>query len=294
MHIAINGWFVGRDTAGSGQYLHHLLTHLPRLPQTVRTLAAGPAGTGGTRLWPGVTTVPVAVPSLPGPLRKVWWEQVSVPAAARRAGRGCAVGPLLGRTVVAAGAPSASRYTISSRGCCPPIAAACTIGCIPRSSARRRAGRRAVITVSQAEQAGHRRAPRHPAGARACRLSRAERRWPRRHSAGPGYSWMAVRARVWPAAALFPLSGRLRFAQERGRDARRLPALSGPGRRPARASSSWPGNCRDSDTAFAPDPRRLAAQAWVQRCRDLLRLDGRGRQARALCAGDGVCLSEPV
>ena len=83
LHIAVNGWFVGRGTAGSGQYLHHLLTHLPHLPQAVRLSLLAPSEHADAA-WPGVTTVPLRVPPLPGPLRKVWWEQVSVPAAARR------------------------------------------------------------------------------------------------------------------------------------------------------------------------------------------------------------------
>jgi glycosyltransferase involved in cell wall biosynthesis len=83
MHIAVNGWFVGQATAGSGQYLHHLLAHLPRLRPGVKlTLLVPPEQAHAT--WPGVTTRAFALPPLPRPLRKVWWEQVSVPAAARR------------------------------------------------------------------------------------------------------------------------------------------------------------------------------------------------------------------
>ena len=83
MHVVVNGWFVGQETAGSGQYLHHLLAHLPRLPQTVRLSLLVPPEQAHAA-WLGVTTVPAALPRLPGPLRKLWWEQVSVPAAARR------------------------------------------------------------------------------------------------------------------------------------------------------------------------------------------------------------------
>jgi len=83
LHIAVNGWFVGRDTAGSGQYLRHLLAHLPQLPGAVRLSLLVPLEQAHAT-WPSVTTVPLSVPLLPGPLRKVWWEQVSVPAAARR------------------------------------------------------------------------------------------------------------------------------------------------------------------------------------------------------------------
>ena len=36
LRIAVNGWFLNRPDAGSGQYLHYLLTRLPRLPRTIR------------------------------------------------------------------------------------------------------------------------------------------------------------------------------------------------------------------------------------------------------------------
>ncbi|MDE2636784.1 MAG: hypothetical protein OXI30_10500, partial [Chloroflexota bacterium] len=29
MHIAINGWFYDQESTGSGQYLRHLIKHLP-------------------------------------------------------------------------------------------------------------------------------------------------------------------------------------------------------------------------------------------------------------------------
>ena len=87
MHIAINGWFVGRSATGSGQYIDHLLAHLPRqagdvhfsllLPRTEPSPTALPAG---------VTPVPVALPAWPENWRKLWWEQVAVPRAAARLG----------------------------------------------------------------------------------------------------------------------------------------------------------------------------------------------------------------
>jgi glycosyltransferase involved in cell wall biosynthesis len=84
MHIAISGWFAGRRDAGTGQYIDHLLPYL--------------AGTGGTRLsllrprgaapveMPDVATVEVRVPRLPRNVAKLYWEQVSVPRAARQIG----------------------------------------------------------------------------------------------------------------------------------------------------------------------------------------------------------------
>lgn len=85
LHIAINGWFVGHSTAGSGQYIHHLLTHLPRLPQPLQlSLLVPPERAETARTFPGVTPIALKLPALPAPLRKLWWEQVTIPRAAKK------------------------------------------------------------------------------------------------------------------------------------------------------------------------------------------------------------------
>jgi glycosyltransferase involved in cell wall biosynthesis len=85
LHIAINGWFVGHATAGSGQYIHHLLTHLPRRPKPAQlSLLVPPEAAQYATGFAGVTPIVVSPPALPGALRKLWWEQVSVPQAARQ------------------------------------------------------------------------------------------------------------------------------------------------------------------------------------------------------------------
>lgn len=87
MHIAINGWFVGQPAAGSGQYIHHLLEHLPRQAAGVRLSVLLPGPTHALLRdwpWPGVTPQPATLPRLPAALRKLWWEQVAVPRAAQR------------------------------------------------------------------------------------------------------------------------------------------------------------------------------------------------------------------
>lgn len=87
LHIAINGWFVGRATAGSGQYIHHLLTHLPQLPKPVRlSLLVPPEASRQAEKYKGVTPILRQPPPLPSTLRKLWWEQVTVPQAAKRIG----------------------------------------------------------------------------------------------------------------------------------------------------------------------------------------------------------------
>ena len=87
MHIAINGWFLGQRNTGSGQYLHHLLDCLPRQKSNVEISLLLP-DTADRRLWQdkgqGVALRPVRLPPLPGNWQKLWWEQVAFPAAARR------------------------------------------------------------------------------------------------------------------------------------------------------------------------------------------------------------------
>lgn len=88
LHILINGWFAGQEGAGSGQYLHHMLAALPYAAQPrnaahVRWTLLVPQGVEATG-WPGVVVAPVAPPPLSGALRKLWWEQVTVPTWARR------------------------------------------------------------------------------------------------------------------------------------------------------------------------------------------------------------------
>lgn len=87
LHVAVNGWFVGSTTAGSGQYVRHLLTHLPKLPKAVQlSLLVPPEMMASASGFTGVTPIPLKLPPLPAPLRKVWWEQVSVPQGAKRLG----------------------------------------------------------------------------------------------------------------------------------------------------------------------------------------------------------------
>lgn len=87
IHITINGWFVGSTTAGSGQYIDHLLTHLPQLPKAARLSLIVPTDQAqNASRYSGVEVVPIHLPTLPGPLRKIWWEQISIPQTAKRLG----------------------------------------------------------------------------------------------------------------------------------------------------------------------------------------------------------------
>jgi len=89
MHILINGWFVGQSTAGSGQYVEHLLAYLPRQAPQTRFSLLLPVAKSATLAhwqdrWPGIELVPHTLPPLPKNLAKLWWEQVTVPQIARR------------------------------------------------------------------------------------------------------------------------------------------------------------------------------------------------------------------
>ncbi len=99
MHIAINGWFAGQPTTGSGQYLENLLHEMVAQSSDGTTAAARQAAqftlllpfpshsqslTQLHTLFPTVAIVGVKMPLLPEKLHKLCWEQIAVPLAARR------------------------------------------------------------------------------------------------------------------------------------------------------------------------------------------------------------------
>lgn len=91
LEVAINGWFVGDLASGSGQYVEHLLAHLPPAAPMVRYSLLLPAGRAVAlgnlaSRWPGIDPVFLPMPTLPRRLAKLWWEQVTVPRAARKLG----------------------------------------------------------------------------------------------------------------------------------------------------------------------------------------------------------------
>ncbi|MEX1019543.1 MAG: glycosyltransferase family 1 protein [Litorilinea sp.] len=92
LHVAVNGWFLGQTTTGSGQYLHHLLRHLPRrFPQARLTVYTPRRADHAQRTaawsveFPDVEIVGLALPPGPPQLAKLWWEQITVPRSARKA-----------------------------------------------------------------------------------------------------------------------------------------------------------------------------------------------------------------
>ncbi len=85
LHGVVNGWFVGRSHAGSGQYTDHLLAHLPQVaPQTRWTVLLPEDTPLPAPIHPNLTFQSIPLPRLPASLAKVWWEQITVPRLAQR------------------------------------------------------------------------------------------------------------------------------------------------------------------------------------------------------------------
>lgn len=81
-HIIINGWFYGQAGTGSGQYLHHLIDHLPRVAPGHHFTLLCPDSNPIVNHPLSIVNLPL--PGLPTNLAKLWWEQISVPRAARQ------------------------------------------------------------------------------------------------------------------------------------------------------------------------------------------------------------------
>lgn len=89
MHILVNGWFLQQLNTGSGQYLHQLLAQMAGQSAAARLTVLCPAthnDQDSDRLWPGIVMKRAALPPLPAHLRKLWWEQITMPLAALHAG----------------------------------------------------------------------------------------------------------------------------------------------------------------------------------------------------------------
>lgn len=83
-HVAVNGWYAGLHTSGSGQYLDHLLAHFGAMASVPRVSLLLPQGGEAPVAVPGMEPVYLPLPRLPRQLAKLWWEQITVPRAARR------------------------------------------------------------------------------------------------------------------------------------------------------------------------------------------------------------------
>ena len=84
MHILVNGWFLQQLNTGSGQYLHQLLAQMVDRPASIQiTLLCPEDQSPRESLWTGVRLKRVALPPLSPNVRKLWWEQITVPLAVR-------------------------------------------------------------------------------------------------------------------------------------------------------------------------------------------------------------------
>ncbi len=85
MHVALNGWFWTQPHVGSGQYIHHLVQHLPRIDNDLTLSLILPPGTPAPENLPervqAVQTNSVLSQGHPG---KVWFEQRVFPQQAAR------------------------------------------------------------------------------------------------------------------------------------------------------------------------------------------------------------------
>lgn len=87
MRVAINATFLGQESTGSGQYLHQLSSHLAPSIGPGELLLLVPAWTESTSLTAvGSHTLPTPFDHLNRDLAKLWFEQVTFPAACVRWG----------------------------------------------------------------------------------------------------------------------------------------------------------------------------------------------------------------
>jgi glycosyltransferase involved in cell wall biosynthesis len=89
MHIIINGWFAGQEQTGSGQYLHHLLDTLPAFAPLHRWSLLLPTDDEALLLrwrlrWPQIAVRGVRLMPVPRQIAKLVWEQVTMPRMARQ------------------------------------------------------------------------------------------------------------------------------------------------------------------------------------------------------------------
>ena len=84
MHIAINGWFWAQESTGSGQYLRHLLSNLPKVaPELEISLILPPHIQSPADIPAGVRTIETGRRARSSKLGKVYFEQRSFPRIAR-------------------------------------------------------------------------------------------------------------------------------------------------------------------------------------------------------------------
>ncbi|MFP4395473.1 MAG: glycosyltransferase family 4 protein [Anaerolineales bacterium] len=84
MHIAFNGWFWEQPTTGSGQYIRRLVAALHEVAPALRLSVLTPDFAASDEDVAGIEIIPLSARR--DALGKLWWEQVTMPRAARRLG----------------------------------------------------------------------------------------------------------------------------------------------------------------------------------------------------------------
>ncbi len=95
MHIAFNGWFWDQPNTGSGQYVRHLLHHLPRVAPDVKLTLVLPPGLRQVDDLPATVNLVTSDGSRSN-LGKVWFEQRTFPKLAGQVGADIAHVPYWG------------------------------------------------------------------------------------------------------------------------------------------------------------------------------------------------------
>ncbi len=81
MRVLLGGWFWGKGHTGSGQYLHAMYRTLPDVRPDIEIVLAVPEGTDAP---PGAVSVSLPMAGISPDLAKVWFEQASLPALAKK------------------------------------------------------------------------------------------------------------------------------------------------------------------------------------------------------------------
>ena len=255
MRIALNAWFAGQTTTGSGQYLMGLLRAYAASPGPHRYLLLVPvtqlppfAALGPAFEW---QRLPTPFDGLHADLAKLWFEQVSLPRACRRWQAALVHVPYW-----AAPLHSPSPVVVTVHDLIPLLlpayrgsALARTYTALVARSARRAA---AVITDSHASRAD---IIRHlaiaPARVRAIHLAAAERYRP----AGDPAVMERVRLKLaLPPRYLLYLGG-FDVRKNVPRLLQAFARLDVP-----QVQLVVAGQLPEHDTSFTPDPRRIAAE----------------------------------
>ncbi|MCY3796724.1 MAG: glycosyltransferase family 1 protein [Chloroflexi bacterium] len=97
MHIAINGWFYDQESTGSGQYLRHLIKHLPAAAEELELSLILPNHVGAPKELPSrVKPIKAGSRNSASKWGKVYFEQRSFPRIARDIGADIAHAPYWG------------------------------------------------------------------------------------------------------------------------------------------------------------------------------------------------------